>query len=120
MPERSSPTASRRITPPAAEAHEPAQQVRTTGGVIIAVYGPRADVGVTTVAASLARAFRSMGSDDVALAELDPRVIRARSQALDLLGNGELTSQEHVVIPGLDAVLVRQREGLWTLAMTRP
>jgi len=87
---------------------------------VIAVFGARADVGVTTVATSLARAFRSLGSENVAYAELDARAVRARSQAPAEDVAPQATDDEHFVIPGLNAVLVRESTGVWTVAMTRP
>jgi pilus assembly protein CpaE len=95
-------------------AEEPTPRSRPAGGLVIAVYGARADVGVTTIAAGLARAFRSLGSHDVAHAELDPRAVRARATA----PNAE--DPERVPIPGLNAALVRAPDGVWTLAMTQP
>jgi len=99
---------------------EPTKRIRTTGGLVIAVYGARADVGVTTVATSLARAFRSLGSEQVALVELDARAVRARSGLLTGDGPTPLTDAEHFDIPVLNSALVRQSDGVWTLAMTRP
>jgi len=87
---------------------------------VIAVYGTRADVGVTTIAASLARAFRSLGSENVAHAELDARAVRARSEALIGDAVPEPPSDQQFDVPGLNATLIRQRDGVWTLAMTRP
>ena len=115
MPERFSPTASRRITPRSVSPQEPPPRGRPPGGLVIAVYGARGDVGVTTVASSLARAFRSLGSESVAYAELDPRVVRARPHA----SNGR-NETERIAIPGVNAALVRHDDGVWTLAMTRP
>jgi len=97
---------------------ESTNRIRTSGGLVLAVFGARADVGVTTVATSLARAFRSLGSDNVAFAELDPRAVRARSQKLN--GEGRSEDGERFAIPGLNAELVRQTDGVWTLATTRP
>ena len=87
---------------------------------MIAVYGARADVGVTTVATSLARAFRSLGSEHVALVELDARAVRARSASLpgDVLA--AMTDAERFEIPGMNAALISQPDGVWTLALTRP
>src|SRR5689334_21229109 len=109
MPERSSPTASRRITPRSVTEQPPVQRTRTPGGVVIAVYGARADVGVTTVARSLARAFRSLGTEEVAHAELDPRVVRARKVP------APVNEADRYAIPGLNAALVRQSDDVWTL-----
>jgi len=99
---------------------EPTKRIRTTGGLVVAVYGARADVGVTTVATSLARAFRSLGSEQVALVELDARAVRARSA----LPTGDIPAgvadAERFDIPSLNAALFRQSDGVWTLAMTRP
>jgi pilus assembly protein CpaE len=91
--------------------------------LVLAVYGARADVGVTTVATSLARAFRSLGSDNVAFAELDPRAARARAQTQN--GGLETTDAmgpdvERFAIPGLNAELIRQSDGVWTLTANRP
>jgi len=87
---------------------------------VIAVYGARADVGVTTVATSLARAFRSLGSEQVALVELDARAVRARSSSLtgDVLA--AMADAEHFDIPGLNAALIPQSDGVWTPVLTRP
>lgn len=75
---------------------------------------------MTTVATSLARAFRSLGSEQVALVELDARAVRARSASLTGDVPSPVTDAEHFDIPGLNAALVRQSDGVWTLAMTRP
>lgn len=139
MPERSSPTTSRRITRPAEVSRDSAPLERTPGALVVAVYGARAGVGVTTVTSALARAFQSICSADVVLAELDPRVVRARSQRLNIAARGTsaadpaskggasraeidngTASTDRFAIPGLDAALVRQTDGLWMLAMTRP
>jgi pilus assembly protein CpaE len=95
---------------------ESSNRIRT-GGLVLAVFGARADVGVTTVATSLARAFRSLDYENVAFAELDPRAVRVRSQAN---GEGRGEGGERFAIPGLNAELVRQSDGVWTLATTRP
>ena len=99
---------------------EPTKRIRTTGGLVIAVYGARADVGVTTVATSLARAFRSLGSERIALVELDARAVRARSSSLAGEAPAAETDSDHFDVPGLNAALVPQSDGVWTLAMTRP
>ena len=81
MSERSSPTASRRITPVDVDAAGVMRIRHAAHGLVIAVFGARADVGVTTIATSLAHAFRSLGiAGRRSFAELDPRVVRARSQ----------------------------------------
>ena len=98
---------------------EPTKRIRTTGGLVIAVYGARADVGVTTVATALARAFRSLRSEHVALVELDARAVRARSALLTDVQTA-VTDAEHFDIPGMNAVLVPQSDGLWILVLTRP
>ena len=120
MTERSSSLASRRTTHLSVTPQEPRKRIRTSGGLVIAVYGSRADVGVTTIATSLARAFRSLGSENVAYTELDARAVRARSETV----GGDEVSQppddEQFVVPGLNAALIRQRDGVWALAMTRP
>jgi pilus assembly protein CpaE len=91
--------------------------------LVLAVYGARADVGVTTVATSLARAFRSLGSDNVAFAELDPRAVRARAQAQNGgFGTADETrvETERFAIPGLNTELIRHSDGVWMFATTRP
>lgn len=120
---RSAFSASRRKTTSSVTPEEPTSRIRTTGGLVLAVYGARADVGVTTVATSLARAFRSLGSDNVAFAELDPRAGRARAQTQ----SGEPAPEEptgadteRFAIPELNAELIRQSDGVWTFAATRP
>lgn len=111
MPERSSPTASRRISPVEVAASEPTEPRGENTGTLIVVYGPRADGGVTTVAEGLSLAFRSVLGEDVALAELDPRGDRAHSH--DALSVA-------IAIPGADSAMVRRTDGVWTFAMTRP
>jgi len=104
---------------PSVTPQEPTKRIRTSGGLVVAVYGARADVGVTTVATSLARAFRSLGSERVALVELDARAVRARSSLTpDVIAT--VSDAERFDIPGLNAALIRQSDGVWTLAMTRP
>src|SRR5688500_4517193 len=121
MADRRSPTASRRVTP--ADLRSVTPRPRPDGGTVIAVYGSRPDVGVATVATALALAFRSLGSEDVGLAELDPRrASRSRGQEsaatvavplIDRIGD----TVDRVEVPGLDAALVRRPDGVWTLAM---
>jgi pilus assembly protein CpaE len=118
MAERPSPTASRRITP--LSLPSTAARSRSDRGQEIAVYGSRADAGIATIAAALALAFRSLGSDDVGLAELDLRRAGSRGRtprtvAADALVDGA----ERIVIPGADAALVKREDGVWTLAMMR-
>src|ERR1044072_3453736 len=119
MPERPSPTASRRITPmvnPALESRGGAQR-----GRVIAVDGTRAGAGVPMVAAALATAVRRLVTDDVVFAELESRPSRAgkRPRAPRASRVVDDTSVEQIVIPGTDAALVRRDDGVWTLAMTR-
>jgi len=87
---------------------------------VIAVFGARADVGVTTVATSLARAFRSLGSEHVARVELDARAVRARSSSLTGEVLAAMTDAERFDVPGMNAALIPQSDGVWTLALTRP
>ena len=87
---------------------------------MIAVFGARADVGVTTVATSLARAFRSLGSEHVARVELDARAVRARSSSLTGEVLAAMTDAERFDVPGMNAALIPQSDGVWTLALTRP
>jgi len=115
MPERSSPTASRRITPRSVTSQDSLPSSRAAAGRVIAVYGARSNVGVTTVARALTRAFLALGSENVAHCELDPRVVRARSD-----GSTGGNHTERIAIPGLNAALVPHSDGVWTLAMTRP
>jgi len=96
---------------------------------VIAVYGTRADVGVTTVAARLAIAFRSLDTSDVGWAELNARApsgesrsaaraaVRSASPKTD--DDRPSDADERVAIDGTDAALVRRADGVWALAMTR-
>jgi pilus assembly protein CpaE len=132
---RSSPIAPRRNAPPSLTPEDPPES-RAKSGIVIAVFGARANVGVTTVAASLAQAFRLLGEHDVALAEIDPRAVRARSQAAaarhrkpgrirspareETLSINTADSADRLTLPGASAALVREPDGVWKLAMTRP
>jgi pilus assembly protein CpaE len=104
-----------------AAAQEVEQPAAGRGGRVIAVFGARPDVGVTSIATSLANAFRSLGEEDVAFAEMDPRVVRARSQG-GPEGPPESSAKEsnRITIPGANAALVRRMDGIWLLAMIRP
>lgn len=97
-------------------------------GTVIAVFGTRADVGVTTIASSLAVAFQALTDGRVALAEFDQRSVRARAEATRLdatppafvRSNGrESGADERILIPGADTSLSRRSDGLWTIAPTR-
>jgi pilus assembly protein CpaE len=125
MNERLSPKTSRRPTPQSASPPERPTRHGSSAGLVVAVYGARTGVGVTSIATSLAQAFRSRDRPDVALAELDPRAVRIRSQALRRAGSGvgavaDGTDRDRVLIPDVDAAIVRQPDGVWTLAMTGP
>jgi Flp pilus assembly CpaE family ATPase len=111
MPERSSPTATRRITPVELASTEQAEPTGENVGALVVVYGARPDVGVTTVAEALSLAFRAVMAEDVALAELDPRGDRVHS-------HDAMSVAIH--IPGADSAMVRRTDGVWTFAMTRP
>jgi pilus assembly protein CpaE len=89
---------------------------------VIAVFGSRADSGVAKIAAALALAFRSLGSDDVGLAELDPRMSAAKTRTRGVAGAPDRATDgaERIPIPGTDAALVKQKDGVWTLSMVRP
>ena len=119
MPERPSPTASRRITPvenPTLESRGDARR-----GTVIAVHGTRADAGVPAVAAALASAVRRLVTDDVVFAELESRPSRAGKRPRPQRGSRVVddTSVEQIVIPGTEAALVRRNDGVWTLALAR-
>jgi hypothetical protein len=93
---------------------------------VIAVYGSRADVGVAAVATALAMAFRSLGTGDVGLAELDPRLAARTRAGASRPGASNDNGSEHasdatdaIAIPGTDAALVKRQDGVWTLAMPR-
>jgi pilus assembly protein CpaE len=119
MPERRSPTASRRIT----AVGNPTQESRDQAlrGTVIAVYGTRADAGVPAVAAALASAVRRLVTDDVVFAELESRPTWAGKRSRTPRGSRVVddTSVEQIVIPGTDAALVRRNDGVWTLALAR-
>src|SRR5690349_13688349 len=120
MAERPSPTASRRVTPVSAPAR--LARPRGDGGQVIAVFGSRADAGVAMIAAALALAFRSLGTDDVGLAELDPRMSAAKARTRGAAGAPDrpVDDAERIPIAGTDAALVKREDGVWTLAMVRP
>jgi pilus assembly protein CpaE len=97
-------------------------------GRVIAVYGARGNVGVSTIAGSLAAAFQSMTPAPVALVALDPRALRggydlAESAPTALHARSTGTSaamQDQLAIPGTDdAGLVRRSDGIWTIAPAR-
>src|SRR5215207_9228928 len=116
MAERPSPAASRRIAPADGPPPPPPARSRSDRGQVIAVYGSRADVGVATIAAALALAFRSLGSDDVGLAELDPRLasrtrtVRGTSVAKP---DAPANNADRIAIPGTDAFLLKREDGVW-------
>ena len=126
MPERPSPTKSRRVTSHLAPATPSQARARAERGIIIAVYGTRADVGVTTVATAVALAFRSLGLGDVGFAELNARAstgsrnasgLSARTTPTDIAQSPE--TSDRVPIQGTHAALERRGEGVWALAITR-
>ena len=120
MSDRSSPAASRRATPAGVTAPSVPRRSGSNVGSLIAVYGARAHVGVTTIASSLALAFRALGSDDVALAELDPRTARARAaSARGEEGRDAGSGSDRLPIPGVDAAMVRRPDGVWTFTTAR-
>lgn len=97
-------------------------------GTVIGVFGTRGDVGVTTIASSLAVAFQALTDGRVALAEFDQRSVRARAEAARLgltpptgvRSNGrDPETDERVLIPGADTSLARRSDGLWTIAPSR-
>ena len=132
---RSSPIVPGRSAAASLTPDEPSES-QPKSGVVVAVFGARAKVGVSAVATSLAKAFRSLGGHDVALAEIDPRVVRARTQAVtardrksstarpaehaEALSITTADSADRLTLPGASAALVRGPDGVWTLAMTRP
>ncbi|HEX6050328.1 MAG TPA: hypothetical protein VFZ21_13695 [Gemmatimonadaceae bacterium] len=95
---------------------------------MIAVFGTRGDVGVTTIASAAAGAFHALVDGRVALAEFDQRSVRARAEAarLDVTppafvrSNGrDPEADERLLIPGADTSLARRSDGLWTLVPLR-
>jgi len=94
-------------------------------GLVVAVYGARRQVGVSTVASSLALAFVGVRAGEVALAELDPRVVRARARAdqraaasTSARANGRQgggSGPGRVALPGLEAWMARRADAVWTL-----
>ena len=91
---------------------------------MIAVYGTRADVGVTTIATALAVAFRALDIGDVGFAELNAPASGSSVSALSTritptdLARTPATD-DRIPIPGTHAALERRGEGLWTLALAR-
>jgi pilus assembly protein CpaE len=118
---------SRRITP----SRSPVASSRGAGGgergEVVAVYGTRADVGVTTIASALALAFLSLDKGDVGFAELNARASSTSGSRAAGLGARttptELSqippSADRVPIQGTNAALERRGPGVWALAMTR-
>ena len=94
---------------------------------MIAVYGARGKVGVSTLAAALAAAFRSTTSARVALVALDPRALRSASDVAEststpkhVESNGtDPATDNRLAIPGTDAGLVRRPDGIWTIEPAR-
>src|SRR5688572_20742674 len=122
LPPRSSGPGSRRVAPASTSHARSAPPDRTDRGTVIAVYGTRADVGVTTVAARLAVAFRSLDTNDVGLAELHgrassgtPRSVGRAAARSSRKTDEERPSEsdERVAIDGMDAALVRRADGVW-------
>jgi hypothetical protein len=125
MPERPRDELSRKATPDTDNQPEPSTQGGSTSGLVVAVYGARAGVGVSAIASSLARELRSAERPDVALAELDPRAVRARRHALrdpelTLTPSSPIDDRDRLLIPDLDAAMVRAPDGVWTLVTARP
>ena len=52
--------------------------------------------------------------------ELDARAVRARSASRTGDVPAAVTDAEHFDVPGMNAVLIPQSDGVWTLALTRP
>lgn len=125
MPERSSAKTSRPATPHSATPPERPTRHGASTGLVVAVFGARAGVGVTAIATSLARALHARERADVAHAELDPRALRARINAVRQDSRGiesfaaAADDPDRVTIPELDAAMVRQADGIWMLASTR-
>ena len=124
MPERPSPTRSRRVTPTRVQPLPQTARARVDRGTVIAVYGTRADVGVTTVATALALAFRSLDVGDVGFAELNARAasrvaseLSVRTTPTDLALVPE--TPDRAPIRGTHAALERRGLGVWGLAITR-
>jgi pilus assembly protein CpaE len=92
-------------------------------GSVIAVFGARSDVGVSTLASSLAITLLSFGLGRVALAEVDPRTPRARGEAARTASASRTAESAHepppaerVTIAGSDAALARGADDVWTFA----
>jgi pilus assembly protein CpaE len=122
-PDRSTPTPPRSVTPTTAvgAASEPG----IGRGTVVAVFGARSDVGVTSIATSLAFSLMALSTGEVALAELDPRARRARTTAHrdrppappEENGHGDHPPHANrVTIPGIDNAMERRSDGLWTLS----
>jgi pilus assembly protein CpaE len=126
MPERPSPTRSRRVTPNRVTPVPSPARPRADRGSVIAVYGARADVGVTTVAAALALAFRALDVGEVGFAELNARAASVGGRPATPAASDtppepptQQESENRVPIQGTHAALERRSDGVWTLSMTR-
>jgi len=92
-------------------------------GGVVAVFGARSDVGVSTIASSLALALLPVGLGPVALAEVAPRAGRARnsgagtaSAARSAESSIQPSPGDRMMLPGSDTGLTRGADGVWTLA----
>ena len=89
-------------------------------GSVIAVFGARADVGVSTIASSLAVALLSFDLGRVALAEVDARTLRARVDGARTASASRAAEAPHepppadrVTVAGSDAGFARGADGVW-------
>ena len=89
-------------------------------GSVIAVFGARSDVGVSTIASSIAVALLSFDLGRVALAEVDARTLRARADAARTASTSrsaespyEPPPSDRVTVAGSDAGLARGMDGVW-------
>ena len=92
-------------------------------GDVVAVFGARSDVGVSTIASSLALALVSLGLGPVALAEVDPRAIRAHNSGGGTASGTRAAESaldtptgDRLMFPGSDTGLTRREDGVWAFA----
>lgn len=94
-------------------------------GAVVAVYGARRQVGVSTIASSLASLLAAARLGEIALAEIDPRGLRARARVTQatiaqasLYGDrGARETPPRLTLPGLDAWMERRADAVWTLEL---
>lgn len=128
-PQGSSPHHPRRVTSEDSPVRPVSARERAPSRLVVAVYGTRAGVGVTTIATSLATAFHDLGDGETALARIDPRAGRNAASTTNGAPRASSRPNGHAApassttrrpLPGTDVAVVRRADGVWSLTSTRP